>query len=567
MLIGAWYNLSFAQQLSSRQRWIEGMQVLTMAPIAGMLESSAGFWAVVQWLAGKRQVSWEPTPKKAQAAKTPRQASWRKRNKGLYEIVQLWQYTLSAGAVMVAYIVIPLAIILSAIFPDVWSQWLVPFELLAFGELAIFNILLQTTPKHDQRSPDYASQQASSRATTRGFSTRRLRQFSMRYGAGVLMLGIILQGLLLNWSSPWASKGLSQQASNSYQSCTTQGTLSDTMQSIKPDAGQQRVDLQTGVIFPQWGNIAYSAKDRNWQVGLHEIQQQTAAQWIGLAINLYQPSLISTQVQTNQATPTPQATIEGIRAARAMGYHVFVFPQLTVAGPVSWSGNIQFPTQQLAQAWFNSYWLAYKPYVEAAAQAGAEELAVGSEYELLQPAAPALWNQLIERVHQVFPGKLTYDMNWSSLYYPLPAWLHNANLSAIGVSVYTPLTNTPERLNPDTLPALWRTTIGTLLDSFSEQVGKPVLISEIGYRNSSDALYNPWEVTTSAQNDPLEQAAAYNAALTNIVADHHIAGVFAWAWEFPPFDVRCLPAAQVLHHWYGAQSAHTVTQVGVDRYN
>ena len=209
------------------------------------------------------------------------------------------------------------------------------------------------------------------------------------------MLGIILQGLLFNWSSPWAGKGLAQQASNSYQACTTQGTLSDTIQPIKSNAGQQRADFQTGVIFPQWGSIAYSAKDRNWQVGLHEIQQQTAAQWIGLAINLYQPSLISTQVQANnQAPPTPQAMIEGIRAARAMGYHVFVFPQLTVAGPVSWSGNIQFPTQQLAQAWFNSYWLSYKPYVEAAAQAGAEELAVGSEYELLQPAAPALWNQL-----------------------------------------------------------------------------------------------------------------------------------------------------------------------------
>ncbi len=567
MLIGAWYNLSNAQQLSSRQHWIEGMRVLTMAPFAGMLESSAGFWAVVQWLVGNRQVTWEPTPKKAQIAKVPRQASWRKRNKGLYEMGQLLQYTFSAVAVMVAYLVVPLMIILSSIFPYVWSQWLVPFEFLALGELAIFNILLQTTPTHEPRSPAYASQEVSSKPTTRGFSTLRLRQIAMRYGASVLMLGIILQGLLLNGGSPWSNNGLAQQAANSFQACTTQGTLSDTIQSSKPVAGQQRVDLQTGVIFPQWGNIAYSSKDQKWQLGLREIQQQTAAQWVGLAINLYQPSLISTQVQTNQATPTPLAMIEGIRAAKAMGYHVFVFPQLTVAGPVSWSGNIQFPTQQLAQAWFDNYWLAYKPYVEAAAQAGAEELAVGTEYELLQPAAPALWNQLIERIHGVFSGKLTYDMNWSSLYYPLPTWLHNANLSAIGVSVYTPLTNTPERLSPGTLPALWRATIGTLLDSFSEQVGKPVLISEIGYRNSADALYNPWEVTTNAQNDPLEQAAAYNAALTNIVADHHIAGVFAWAWEFPPFDVRCLPAAQVLHHWYGAQSAQTVTQIGVNRYN
>jgi len=523
-----------------------------MAPIAGFLESSAGFWALVQWLAGNRKASWQPTPKTRQAVETPKQDSWLKQKKSLYEIVQLLQYTSSAAAVMVAYIIIPLVIMFSLISPNSWIQWLLPFELVALGELSIFNILLKTTPKHGRQSLQHASQKAIRRLAALGFKVQRA---SMRYGASVLMLGVILQGLLLNWSSPWASNTLFQQASNSYQSCALQGTMSDMIDS---NPGTQRGDFQTGVIFPRWGTTAYSTKDRNWQVGLHEIQQQTAAQWVGLPINLFQPSLISTQVQVNHSTPTPQTIVEGIRAARAMHYHVFVFPLLTVVGPKSWPGNIQFPTQQLAQAWFDSYWLAFKPYVVAAAQAGAEQLAIGTEYELLQPAAPALWNQLIERVHQVFPGKLTYDINWSSLYYPLPFWLHNAYLSAIGVSVYTPLTDTPKRLNPATLPALWQETIGKLLDSFAVQIGKPVLVSEIGYRNSSDALYNPWEVTTDIHTDPMEQAAAYNAALTNIAADRHIIGVFAWAWQFPPFDLRCLPAAQVLHHWYKAQLAHTV---------
>ncbi len=86
------------------------------------------------------------------------------------------------------------------------------------------------------------------------------------------------------------------------------------------------------------------------------------------------------------------------------------------------------------------------------------------------------------------------------------------------------------------------------------QIGKPVLLSELGYRDSADALYNPWESTTSASEDQVEQAAAYNAALWSIMDDPHIAGVFAWAWEFPPFDVRCHLAAQVLHRWYSAQA-------------
>jgi hypothetical protein len=63
LLIGAWYNLSGAWHLSLRQRWIEGMRVLCMAPVAGVLESGAGFWAVVQWLVGNRKACWQPTPK------------------------------------------------------------------------------------------------------------------------------------------------------------------------------------------------------------------------------------------------------------------------------------------------------------------------------------------------------------------------------------------------------------------------------------------------------------------------------------------------------------------------
>src|SRR5260370_13085789 len=55
--------------MSSRQRWIEAARVLAVAPIASILESSAAFWAVVRWVIGKRNVSWQPTPQTKQADK------------------------------------------------------------------------------------------------------------------------------------------------------------------------------------------------------------------------------------------------------------------------------------------------------------------------------------------------------------------------------------------------------------------------------------------------------------------------------------------------------------------
>lgn len=313
-------------------------------------------------------------------------------------------------------------------------------------------------------------------------------------------------------------------------------------------------NFQMGMIFPQWGKPAYSNQDANWHKGLHEIQDQTDAHWIAMTINFTQLSPSSTQVQTAQNTPTVQALAEGIHEARTMGYHVFIQPLITVQGLHSWAGYIQFTTEQLAQSWFDSYWQTFSPYIKVAAQAGAEELALGTEYEHLGIWTDQ-WNQLIMRVHSIFNGAITYDINWTSLTTPLSPWMHNRLLSYIGVSIYISLTSVPQRLQPKDIVRLWREKIGKVLDELSVKMGKPILISEIGYRNSPDALYRPESRQTLPGTDPEEQAAAYNAALQNVMSDPHITGIFFWAWSLPPYQPNGEPASQVIYYWYASLSA------------
>lgn len=67
-IIGAWYTLSSARQMSAVQRWTGGALVLAVAPVSGILESSVAFWTVTKWVSGNREVSsWIPTPKSKQA--------------------------------------------------------------------------------------------------------------------------------------------------------------------------------------------------------------------------------------------------------------------------------------------------------------------------------------------------------------------------------------------------------------------------------------------------------------------------------------------------------------------
>lgn len=380
----------------------------------------------------------------------------------------------------------------------------------------------------------------------------------------LMILGLLLQGLLLSGHIPFVhlSQFRTQAKPLPYQQYQTVVASRD--ENMTPVLRMQRPTFQTGIIFPQWGTNAYDTTDKNWQIGLNDIENQTSAQWVEIPVNLYQSSITSTQVGVSATTPTPDAVAAGIRTAHSKYYHVFIVPLLSAGTDSSynWSGSIQFSNVQQMQAWFDSYWQALQPYVVAAAQAGADQMSIGTEFEKLQQAPASLWNQLIYNVHQIFHGKLTYDMNWSSLYLyldptthssTLPPWMFNPSLNAIGVSVYIPLTDSQQRLDPTILPELWHEKVGTLLDFLSTQLNKPVLISEIGYRDTEFALYQPWVRNIDPnveRTDPVEQAAAYDAALSNVIGDKHIEGIYFWAWSIDLFEPNWKPAAKILNKWY-----------------
>ena len=62
VFIGAWYNTTDAG-LTPAQRCSQVAVAVVLVPVAGVLEGSAGLWAVTEWLRGKRKVVWLPTPK------------------------------------------------------------------------------------------------------------------------------------------------------------------------------------------------------------------------------------------------------------------------------------------------------------------------------------------------------------------------------------------------------------------------------------------------------------------------------------------------------------------------
>jgi len=313
-----------------------------------------------------------------------------------------------------------------------------------------------------------------------------------------------------------------------------------------------RPAFERGMIYPQWNSNGYGLQDTAWQQGAATIKNQTGAQWIEIPTLFSQATDSSTRVGVSPSAPSVQSFIEGIQRAHELGYKVFFVPLMQVNQPGGWSGSITFKAAAQEQAWYASYWHTLLPYVTAAANQHVEQMAIGTELQTLQQIVPgALWNQLITNIRGVFKNTLTYDMNWVSVGQTMPLWLKNPSLTYVGVSSYFPLVNTSIRVDPKAIVALWQQNIKTKLDALSTRLGKPVLISEIGYRNSADALYHTWLATSTAKADPAEQAGAYDAVLTNVLHDTHIAGTFFWGWDsVGMFAIKGQPAVQVLLKWY-----------------
>ncbi|MEO9030522.1 MAG: hypothetical protein ABI413_17080 [Ktedonobacteraceae bacterium] len=326
-------------------------------------------------------------------------------------------------------------------------------------------------------------------------------------------------------------------------------STSQPIERATPPPVSSRPDFSTGVVFPQWGKAAYSATDLNWAKGLGEIQH-LHARWVAMVLPLHMDSQTSTVIHTESDTPTPQSFQTGIVQAHSMGLHVFVYPLITLAGPQSWVGVVNFSDESQSAAWFASYWQVLKPYVQAMQREHADMFSVGNEYDGLESANPALWLGLIQHVRADYAGKVIYNRNWASFEKSLPSWV--SALDTLGVSTYWSVTPTSLRLSQAQAVTLWKQNVQSHLDAITRQVGKPVVVTEIGYRNVPDAGYLPYVADRNGPQDDQEQAILYNAAMQNIASDQNISGVFWWAWSLPPWLPNNVASSQVLTRWFSA---------------
>jgi hypothetical protein len=238
-----------------------------------------------------------------------------------------------------------------------------------------------------------------------------------------------------------------------------------------------------------------------------------------------------------------------IEQAHALHLNVALKPQIDVLNG-AFRGTIgEAFTPAQWTTWFASYRAFISHYATLAQHLGVQQFVVGTELTDASLHAPE-WKSLISTVRSKFSGSLTYAANYGSEVEGITWW---NDLNYIGVDAYYPLDSS----QPD---YGWSTYVSQLA-ALAKQWGKPILLTEIGYRSVAGATSEPWNFALTGPVDTQTQSSAYAAAFRAFASKRWFAGMYWWAWspQLPNgptddgYSPQNKPAEKQLLAWYGGR--------------
>ena len=148
------------------------------------------------------------------------------------------------------------------------------------------------------------------------------------------------------------------------------------------------------------------------------------------------------------------------------------------------------------------------------------------------------WRDVIAGVRGRFPGRLSFAANQIHGAHEVTFW---DALDYIGIDAYMPLATEDPNPTVDELIAAWRsfTDVDGGVHRYVDEIaalhasyGRPVLLTELGYRSSEGTAARPWEWRAdlgAVAQEP--QARAYEAALEVWSRTPWLHGIYWWDWH------------------------------------
>ncbi|WP_136480244.1 glycoside hydrolase family 113 [Cognatitamlana onchidii] len=164
-------------------------------------------------------------------------------------------------------------------------------------------------------------------------------------------------------------------------------------------------------------------------------------------------------------------------------------------------------------------------YAKLAQEMNVDIFCIGTELEKFTLNRPSYWLNLIQKIKQIYKGKLTYAANWDE--YKRTLFLKN--LDYIGVDAYFPVSQN-ETPSVDDCLENWKP-YKVELEALSRVYNKSILFTEYGYRSVDFSGKEPWKSDTSMTQVNLEaQNNTTQALFKTFWEEDWFAGGFVWKW-------------------------------------
>jgi hypothetical protein len=325
-----------------------------------------------------------------------------------------------------------------------------------------------------------------------------------------------------------------------------------------PATPDGRQGFQKGLNYTAWAREQLSTPESD-----HSLKKlaATGANWVAIVVFGYQQTYTSTFVTRDPSrTPSDEELAHAIASAHSLGLQVMLKPHVDLRHDRDhWRGNIgeTFAAEVQWQAWFASYSEFINHYAKLAQAHGVEQFCVGTEL-VGTSHREADWRKVVADVRERFTGPITYAGNHGTEDVGITWW---DAVDYIGIDAYYVLT---DKTDPtlDELKAAWvdKGYVDTMA-GLAEKYGKPILITEIGYRSADGTIRTPWD-WEDLPLDLEEQADAYEAALAALWNQPWLAGIYWWNWDVNPqkggledngYSPHGKPAEDVLRTYYGGE--------------
>ena len=229
-------------------------------------------------------------------------------------------------------------------------------------------------------------------------------------------------------------------------------------------------------------------------------------------------------IPQREGTERDVAVIHSIKEAHARGLAVMLKPQIWLGGG-HWPGDIEFRSDAEWEAWAKHYRDYILHYARMAEAHDVAALCIGTELVHTTLERPADWRATIDAIREVYGGTLTYAANWGEEFENLSFW---DDLDAVGLNSYYPLSRKQNPTNAELLAGAreWM----TMANNVAAKAGKPLWLTEVGYRSAKQAWINPHAGTDGRPVSESCQARSYAAMLRATEEAPLLDGIFVWKW-------------------------------------